>query len=41
MGNAFSISWLKESLQKEGFGVKLEERKRKCLWDNILKLDYC
>ena len=45
MGDAFSISWLKEKLQKEGFDAKvktkLEERKRKYLLENILKLDYC
>ena len=41
MGDAFSLSWLKEKLQKEGSDAKLEERERKYLLDNILKLDYC
>ena len=40
MRDAFSISWLKEKLQKERFDAQLEERKRKYLLGNILKLDY-
>ena len=44
MRDVFSISWLKEKLQKEGFDAKVNKirgTERKYFLDNILELYYC